>query len=170
MRLSDKLRARVHVCEGSDTQAVRRMELRLQEITACLTHIHQLQKTGSWKQNLNEHTHTHTQSSRDKSTIWRGFVVLSTLFFFFPSTQLSLCFVIKALRSINSDTVIPCQICVQCNSVKLRFFFSLLNRALLSLCASFSGLCIAHFSHPASFPDVRVAHCCQTVLHFQSFA
>lgn len=50
--LGEKLRARVQVGEGSDAQAVGGMELSLQELTAHLTDVHQLEETCGWQQNL----------------------------------------------------------------------------------------------------------------------
>lgn len=41
--------AGVKVSECSDAQAVGGMELRLQEVTAKLSNIHQLQQAGSWE-------------------------------------------------------------------------------------------------------------------------
>lgn len=52
MGLVQKLRARVQVGEGSDAQTVGGVKLRLQEFTANLTDIHQLEETRCWQQNL----------------------------------------------------------------------------------------------------------------------
>lgn len=50
--LAEKLRACVQVREGSDAQTVGGVKLRLQELAANLTNIHQLEEAGCWQQNL----------------------------------------------------------------------------------------------------------------------
>lgn len=50
--LAEKLRAGVQVCEGSDAQTVGGVKLRLQELAANLTHVHQLEEAGRRQQNL----------------------------------------------------------------------------------------------------------------------
>lgn len=50
--LAEKLRACVQICEGSDAQTVGGMKLSLQELTADLTNIHQLEEAGCRQQNL----------------------------------------------------------------------------------------------------------------------
>ncbi len=52
MGLAEKLCACVQVSKGSDTQTVGGVKLRLQELTANLPHIHQLEETGCRQQNL----------------------------------------------------------------------------------------------------------------------
>lgn len=52
MGLVEQLCARVEVSEGSDAQAVGGMKLRLQEFTANLTDIHQLEEAGCRQQHL----------------------------------------------------------------------------------------------------------------------
>lgn len=47
--LAEQSCAGVKVSERSDAQAVGGMELRLQEVTANLPNIHQLQQAGSWE-------------------------------------------------------------------------------------------------------------------------
>ena len=42
----------MEVCKGSDTKTVGGMELWLKEVTAGISYISQLQKIGSWQQNL----------------------------------------------------------------------------------------------------------------------
>lgn len=44
----------VHVCKCADTQAIGGMQLRLQEVTAVLANIHELQQAGCWEQHLEE--------------------------------------------------------------------------------------------------------------------
>ena len=56
--LVEKLRACVQVSEGSDAQTVGGVKLRLKELTADLTNIHQLQEAGGWQQNLKTHIYT----------------------------------------------------------------------------------------------------------------
>lgn len=51
--LAEESCAGVKVSERSDAQAVGGMKLCLQEVTANLSNIHQLQQAGSWKQHLN---------------------------------------------------------------------------------------------------------------------
>ncbi len=50
--LAEQSCAGVEVSERSDAQAVGGMKLRLQEVTANLSNIHQLQEAGSWEQHL----------------------------------------------------------------------------------------------------------------------
>lgn len=50
--LVEKLRACVQVSEGSDAQTVGGVKLRLKELAANLTNVHQLEETGCWQQNL----------------------------------------------------------------------------------------------------------------------
>lgn len=52
--LLQEIGAGVHVCKGTDPQAVGGMQLRLQKVTAVLTHVHELQQAGCWKQDLQE--------------------------------------------------------------------------------------------------------------------
>lgn len=52
--LLQKVGAGVHVCKRTDAQAVGGMQLRLQEITAVLPNIHELQQAGCWEQHLEE--------------------------------------------------------------------------------------------------------------------
>lgn len=52
--LLQEVGAGVHVCKGADAQAVGGMQLRLQEVTAVLPYVHELQQAGCWKQHLQE--------------------------------------------------------------------------------------------------------------------
>lgn len=59
--LAEELCAGVQVGEGPDAQAVGGMQLRLEEVTADLLHVHQLEEAGCRQQDLPlQHTHTHT--------------------------------------------------------------------------------------------------------------
>lgn len=52
--LLQKVGAGVHVCKCSDAQAIGGMQLRLQEVTAVLPNVHELQQAGRWEQHLQE--------------------------------------------------------------------------------------------------------------------
>lgn len=52
--LLQKVSAGVHVCKRADAQAVGGMQLRLQEVTAVLPNVHELQQAGRWEQHLQE--------------------------------------------------------------------------------------------------------------------
>lgn len=52
--LLQKVGAGVHICERADAQAVGGVQLRLQEITAVLPNVHELQQAGCWEQHLEE--------------------------------------------------------------------------------------------------------------------
>lgn len=56
MGLVEELCACVEVSKGSDAQTVGGVQLALQELTAHLPHIHQLQETGCRQEYLQRHT------------------------------------------------------------------------------------------------------------------
>lgn len=62
--LVEELRARVMVGEGSDAQTVGGVKLRLQEVAAHLTNVHQLQEAGGRQQNLHKQSGFTTQNGR----------------------------------------------------------------------------------------------------------